>query len=64
MGTKVNKKHYDSSLEYNITMYDNLPYIRDDRFCGADKIAIYSGNVVKYFSCISEGLCIINNQDK
>lgn len=55
---------YDGTLDYRITMYDNLPYKRDAEFCGAQQIALYSGHVIKYYLCINnEDTFKINNHD-
>ena len=55
---------YDGTLDYRITMYDNLPYKRDSEFCGAQQIALYSGHVIKYYLCINnEDTFKINNHD-
>ena len=64
MNQLENPKHYDSSLEYSITMYDHLPYARDERVCGSDKIALFSGNVIKFYSYKTVDTCIIANQDE
>lgn len=39
---------YDSTLEDKTTMYDKQPYKKDPDLCGADKVKLVSGNVVKY----------------
>lgn len=55
---------YDGTLDYRITMYDNLPYKRNSEFCGAQQIALYSGHVIKYYLCINnEDTFKINNHD-
>lgn len=63
MSTFDKNKHYDSSLEYVSTLYDNLPYHKDVSLCGEDKIAINSGNLIKYFNCKDAGSRVISNQD-
>ncbi len=57
-------KHYDSSLEFNITMYDRLPYDRDIQLCGRENVCISSGNVIKYYSYKDETPFVIGNQDE
>ncbi len=57
-------KHYDSSLEFNITMYDRLPYDRDIHLCGPENIRMRSGNVIKYYSLEDETPFFIENQDE
>jgi hypothetical protein len=34
-------------------MYDKLPYQRDPSLCNRDTLAIVSGNVLKYYRCIT-----------
>lgn len=63
MSTSKNTKHYDSSLEYSITMYDNLPYERDESVCGSAHVAVYSGNIIKYYACRDDGPYIISHQN-
>ena len=64
MSISVQNKHYDSSLEYNVSIYDHLPYVRDDNICGADQIGINSGNVVKFYCLEKEEPCVISNQEE
>ncbi len=47
----VVKRPYDKTLEYNISMYDKLPYKRDSERCNASTLALVSGNLVKYYYC-------------
>lgn len=55
---------YDSSLDYNITMYDNLPYKRNAELCGAKQLGLYSGHIVKYYLCINHNDAYkVNNHD-
>lgn len=63
MITSDYNKHYDSSLEYVSTIYDNLPYQKDVGLCGEDKIAMFSGNVIKYYCCTDAGPRVIPTQD-
>lgn len=44
-------KPFDSSLREDYSMYDNLPYEKDVDLCGPDKIALESGNLIKYYRC-------------
>ena len=64
MMTSKKNKHYDTSLEYRVSMYDRMPYNRDESICGTDKIAICSGNVLKSYSINQGAPCIIDNQNK
>ena len=55
---------YDSTLDYHVTMYDNLPYKRNAELCGAQQLGMYSGHIVKYYLCINnEEKFKVNNQD-
>lgn len=40
---------YDKSLEENLTMYDEMPYIRDDSLCNRSTVRLVSGNIIKYY---------------
>lgn len=42
-------RHYDNSLENNLSMYDHMPYYRDENLCNQSTIALESGNVIKYY---------------
>lgn len=56
---------YDTSYEYPISMYDNLPYKRDSDYCNAEHLGLYSGKIIKYFSCHNEtDNFVINNHDE
>ncbi len=55
---------YDASLEFNVLMYDKLPYIKDNNICGPDKIQLFSGNVIKYYSFFQDEPVCIKNQDE
>ena len=49
----INSSHlrpYDSTLEDNMTIYDKQPYKKDPDLCGADKVKLVSGNVVKFYT--------------
>ncbi len=57
-------KKYDSTLDYHITMYDNLPYKRNADLCGAQQLGLYSGHIIKYYLCLNnEDSYKINNHD-
>ena len=56
-GEQMNKKleefthqKYDKSLEDIMDMYDNQPYTKDPDLCSSDKIKLFSGNVMKYYT--------------
>ncbi len=42
---------FDSSLNEDYSMYDKLPYEKDIDLCGPDKIALESGNIIKFYQC-------------
>lgn len=44
-------KPFDLTLVEDMSMYDHLPYQRDADRCNAGAIALYSGNVLKYYRC-------------
>lgn len=55
---------YDGTLDYPITMYDNLPYQRDSDYCNAEKLTLQSGKIIKYYLCMNQVECFpINNRD-
>ncbi len=55
---------YDQALDYDFSMYDNLPYVRNPDVCNGDSIAMYSGHVIKFYSCsLNEKKKIISNRD-
>lgn len=55
---------YDATMDYHITMYDNLPYQRDSDFCGIQQVAMYSGHIIKYYLCLNQAEAFsINNRD-
>lgn len=47
---KFTHQKYDKSLEDIMDMYDNQPYTKDPDLCSADKIKLFSGNVMKYYT--------------
>ncbi|NLK28896.1 MAG: hypothetical protein GX306_11235 [Clostridiales bacterium] len=49
------EKPYDDSLwEKNIfSMYDNMPYRRDKDLCNQSNLNMESGNIIKYYRCIT-----------
>lgn len=56
--------HYDSSMDYGITMYDNLPYCRDVDHCNSSHVRMCSGHIIKYFMCQDqEGCYSVDNRD-
>ena len=49
--SEILSSKYDVHLDYQITMYDQLPYKRNADLCGEQNIAMYSGHVIKYYMC-------------
>lgn len=54
-------KHYDTTLENQTTIYDNLPYKRDRDLCNAEQIRQWSGNIIKASSVTMQIPYTINN---
>lgn len=49
--SEILSSKYDVHLDYQITMYDQLPYKRNPDLCGKQNIAMYSGHIIKYYMC-------------
>lgn len=59
------EKPYDTTLEENMSMYDKLPYKRNEDLCNVSTLGLNSGNLVKFYRCNgSEEAREINNQDE
>lgn len=59
------EKPYDTTLEDNISMYDKLPYKRNEDLCNISTLGLNSGNLVKFYRCNgSEEAKEIANQDE
>lgn len=55
---------YEATLDYPISMYDNLPYERDSDFCNAEHIGLTCGKIVKYYLCLNQQEeFAVNNRD-
>jgi len=55
---------YDTALDFHVTMYDKLPYQRDSDYCNAEKLALISGRVIKYYLyCNQPEKFLIDNKD-
>ena len=62
--TNIVSNKYDSFLDFHVTMYDNLPYQRDADYCNIEKVALYSGRVIKYYLCVNQPERVpIDNKD-
>ena len=57
----LKKQHYDSSLEEHLTVYDNLPYVRDYDMCNGS--IMVSGNIIKFFRCTETKPFTVSNRD-
>ena len=61
---KLVSQKYDETMDYHITMYDNLPYRRDSDFCGIQQVSLYSGHIIKYYLCLNhEDAYEVGNHD-
>ncbi len=54
---------YDNSLDYLITFYDNLPYVRNWDYCNEHTLGLISGNVVKFFQYTLDDPIVVENHD-
>lgn len=59
----VTKQPYDATLEENTSMYDKLPYKRNEDMCNASTLALVSGNLVKFYRCTYDEPTEIDTQD-
>lgn len=63
--SNIISQKYDTALDYHVTMYDNLPYERDSDYCNIEKVAMYSGKVIKfYLAQHSAEKIVIDNKDE
>ena len=46
------------------SMYDHLPYKRDAERCNIGSVALFSGNVVKYYRCALGETLELNDMDE
>lgn len=60
----VTKQPYDATLEENMSMYDKLPYKRNEDLCNASTLALESGNLIKYYRCAEADAIEIETQDE
>lgn len=60
----VTKQPYDATLEENMSMYDKLPYKRNEDLCNASTLALESGNLIKYYRCTEADAIEIETQDE
>ena len=56
-------KPVDLSMGDDMSRYDNLPYKRDSDKCNAGAIALYSGNILKYYHCSLGEVLELNDMD-
>ncbi|MCR5792741.1 MAG: hypothetical protein K6G65_06200 [Lachnospiraceae bacterium] len=62
--SKRRKLHpFDQSLNFDASMYDNLPYKRDITLCNADTVALWSGNIFKFFRCTEAEPILLDDVD-
>ncbi|MCD7825358.1 MAG: hypothetical protein LUH14_05275 [Clostridiaceae bacterium] len=63
--SNVISQKYDTALDFHVTMYDNMPYQRDSDYCNAEKLALVSGSVIKYYLCLNQPeTFLVDNQDE
>lgn len=55
---------YEFTVPYVISMYDNLPYIRDVDLCNRIGITLNSGNVIKTYHYIPSDTYSINHNQE
>lgn len=55
---------FDTTASDHLTMYDQLPYVRDPDECNGSSVAMNSGNVIKFYRCNVEGSYAVNNHDE
>lgn len=60
----VTKQPYDATLEENMSMYDKLPYKRNEDMCNASTLALETGNLIKYYRCTEIDSIDIKTQDE
>ncbi|MBQ9767639.1 MAG: hypothetical protein IJW37_06020 [Lachnospiraceae bacterium] len=44
---------FDSTVAENFVIYYPIPYVRDITLIPPEKIAMESGNVIKYYRCVA-----------
>lgn len=61
----VNQRHYDSSYEDHLGMYDHLPYVTNRDICNKEHIQLTFGNVIKpmHYSLDMNNIRIISNHE-
>lgn len=52
--SEILSSKYDVHLDYQITMYDQLPYKRNADLCGEQNIAMYSGHIINTICAITK----------
>lgn len=64
MYSQTPMKLYDKTLEVNLTMYDNMPYKRDDSICNRSTVRLISGNIIKYYRCKFALPFVLDNDER
>ena len=54
---------YEDFIQFDMSMYDAFPYKRNSTNCGADQIALNTGNVIKFNNVEKSTTYVINNND-
>ncbi|HKM00340.1 MAG TPA: hypothetical protein VJZ06_10565 [Mobilitalea sp.] len=47
-------KPYDDSMWDRWNMYDKMPYVWDADLCGTKKLMLESGNIIKFYRCMTK----------
>ncbi|MDD6208618.1 MAG: hypothetical protein PUB10_08880 [Clostridiales bacterium] len=55
---------YNTTSTDHLEFYDHIPYKRNSDRCGADQIAMESGNLIKFYQCAKKEPCAIANHDE
>lgn len=55
---------FDTTASDHLTMYDQLPYVRNPDECNGSNVAMNSGNVIKFYRCNVDGSYQVSNHDE
>lgn len=54
---------YNTAPIDHLEFYDHIPYKRNADRCGAEQIALQSGNLIKFYQCAGQEPCVIATHD-
>lgn len=54
---------YNTAPTDHLEFYDHIPYKRNADRCGAEQVALQSGNLIKFYQCTKQEPCIISTHD-